>query len=388
MIIDKVVVIFVQVVLILFLSVRYVKRYAPENLVIIPITSICLGLYIPFAVFDVSIHFLLQIPLFFFGVVIPAIFVFLQYNNIIISRKILYNRIKMNYNSKNYSKTKEYIEKLVLLEGRSSKYMHILGQCYKNTKDFINARDCFSLAIELDSRDYKSYYELGMILDETNKKDKALEMYEMAIKIKPDFYEASEALGICLTSQGLFKEAVLFYKKALKRHSNSYEMYYNIAMLEMEMGNYEEAEEAFVKASEIKRDLYTAYYNLGYIRFINNRPKEAIEAYKKATPSTVYGAKSYYKIAMIYASLREKEKSMAALEYAIELDPKYLSKSLTDSYFYAMRDLILQYKEDKENLENNKKDSKNYMKDKFKVFKFIKQDKKVDCEKEQYANIS
>lgn len=388
MIIEKIVVIFVQINLIILLGRRYIKRYAPENLVILPIASFCLGIYIPFAIFNVTIHMYIQMIWLILGILLPSIAVFLQYNNIIISRKILYNKIKINFSCKDYEKTKEYIEKLVMLEGRSAKYMHILGICYKNMMDFINARDCFSLAIELDERYYKSYYELGMILDETNKKEKAMEMYEKALKIKPDFYEASEALGICLTSQGLFKEAVEFYKKALKRHSNSYEMYYNIAMLEMELGNYEESEKAFVKASEIKPDLYTAYYNIGYLRFINNRPNEAIEAYQKATSSTVYGAKSYYKIAVIYASLREKEKSMAALEYAIELEPDYLKKAMNDSYFYSMRDLIIQYKQDMQELREREKEKKNYMKNRFNILKFVKKDKnEEEIREEEYEKI-
>ena len=178
MIIDKIIIAFLSFILIIALMIRYIKRYAPENMVIIPLATFFLTLYISFTFYDINIPIYMQAIVNFFTVVLPAIAVYLQYNNIILSRKILYFRMKLFYKAENYKKTIEYIEKIVLLEGRRSKTMYILGKCYKAIGDFINARDSFALAVELDEKDYVSYYELGLILDETNKKEKALEMYK------------------------------------------------------------------------------------------------------------------------------------------------------------------------------------------------------------------
>ena len=62
-------------------------------------------------------------------------------------------------------------------------------------------------------------------------------------------------------------------------------------------------------------------------RFTPTCSAYAIEAYKKMLKSGVYGPKGYYKIALVYAEKGEYEKSMASLEYAIELEPMYINKS-------------------------------------------------------------
>lgn len=388
MILDKIVIISVATFLIICLSIRYVKRYAPENVLIVALSAISLAIYITFVVMDASIHLYVQIGIFIFAFLLPIITTVLQYNNIIITRKILYFKMKRAYKYKEFDKTISLIEKLVSVEGRKSEYLYILGQCYKELEDFINARDCFSLAIELDNQDYKSYYELGLILDETNKKETAMIMFKKSLEIKPDFYEAAEALGICLTSQGRFEEAIASYTEALKIHTNSFELYYNIGMLEMEIGHLDDAIAAFMKAGQINPNLYTAFYNLGELNFLKGNYDEAIEEYKKILKSGLYGPKAYYKLAIVYSVKKEYDIAMSTLEYAIELDPKFLEMAKAEFAFKGMSDRIDEYITNKENLEKQKKEKKNYMKDRLRLFK---RNKKSNAEtemdtKENYVN--
>ncbi|MEG1059553.1 MAG: tetratricopeptide repeat protein [Clostridia bacterium] len=369
MIVDKFIIIVVLSLLIICLSIRFIKRYAPENLIIISLNALSIGIYIPFALNNIYIPIVYQIFIMTLGFLIPLSALFLQYNDIILTRRLLYYLMKCAYFSKEYQKTIEYITKIVSIQGRKAEYLYILGQCYKNLNDFMNSRDSFALAIELDKNDYKSYYELGLVLDETNKKDRAKEMFEAALKIKPDFYDAQEALGICLTSQGCFRDAANVYKKALFYHPDSYELYYNIAMIEMELGQYEDAEQAFLKAGEIKPDLYTTFYNIGSINYLKGEYDKAIEAYQKILCSSLYGPKAYYKIALVYAAKAEYEKSMSSLEYAMELDNKYIKKAVEENSFKKMRDRINEYITDKELMEQKIKNKKNFMKDRILKFK-------------------
>ncbi len=364
MVIDKIASIFVAVLLLFALSNRYIRRYAPENLIIIALLSFSSSMYVILTIYDIYSPIYIQIAFILFSIIIPLVAVFLQYNNIILSRKILYYNMKLAYISRDYKKTIELIEKIVENEGRNSEVMYTLGQCYKKVNDFINARDSFVVAIELNEKDYRSFYELGLILDETNKKEKAMEMFKRALSIKKDFYEAEEALGICLTSQGKFKEAVTVYKNALKYHSNSYELNYNIGMIELELGNYESSEEAFRKSVEIKPDLYTAHYNIGNINYLTGKYNEAIDSYKRILNSSTYGPKAYYKIAASYASLKEYDKAMANLEYAIELDNTVINKIKEEIAFDGMKDLINTYLDDRKILESKEKQKKNYMNEK------------------------
>lgn len=366
---EKIVVVLLSLILMILLSIRYVRRYAPENIIIVPFMSLLLSIYIPFAIYKINIPLYLQILILVFDIIVPACCATLQYNNIILSRKILYYRMKYNYRMCEYTKTIDMIAKLVSLEGRRAEYLYILGQCYKHIGDFINSRDSFALAVELDSKDYKSYYELGLALDETNKKDSAIKMFNNALKIKPDFYEAQEALGICLTSKGEFEEAVKIYRKALRYHPDSYELYYNIAMIESELGNYEEAIQAFEEAGKIKGDLYTAFYNLGKLYYSENRYDEAIEAFSKILNSTTYGKKGYYNLAIVYSKKGEYEKAMATLEYCMELDSKYIEKADNEYIFNPFRNRIEEYKKAKERIKIKEFQKHNFMDQSFKIFK-------------------
>lgn len=384
---ENLVVISIQIILITLLMLRYITRYAPENIAYISLLSASLGIYIPFAIHDIYIPWYIQLLELTFGFYIPIIIVFLQYNNIVISRKILYYAMKIKYSSGEYNTVINYISKLVNLEGRKPEYMYLLGKSYKKIGDFLNARDSFYLAIELDSLDYKSYYELGLILDETNRKEEAKKMYRDAIKLNKNYYEAHEALGICYTSQGRFEEAINIYNEALKIFPNSYEMYYNVAMLEAQIGNNKKAIEAFESACNLNNKLYSAYYNLASLYSIDSEYDKAIEAYKKILISPMYGKKAYYNIAILYATKKKYEVAMTFLEYAMELDSSYIKEAKEEYIFKPIINLIKKYEDNKELKMKMEKQKRNLLYSKFKIFK-IKQDEngKVQNELENVVN--
>ena len=188
MVVEKFIMIVLEILFVFLLCYKYVKRYAPENLIIIPLMCITFGSYISFTFNNVYIPIYFEICILLFSFIIPVIVIIFQYNNIRIMEKILYYRMKYAYFSKEFEKTINLINKIEVKEGKNAELLYILGMCYKQLHDLINARDSFALAIELNKEDYKSYYELGVILDKTNKKEVAMIMFKKAIKIKDDFY--------------------------------------------------------------------------------------------------------------------------------------------------------------------------------------------------------
>ena len=369
MFLENITFVFVSVFLVVFLVIKFIKNNLKGNLVLISLSVLSFTSYITFAIYKLYIPIIYQIVIFCFAIFIPMITILLQYNNIIISRKILYYIMKFKYNSKEYQKALELINKLVLLEGTSSNYLYLMGKCYNYLGDSLNARECFMSSIQIDDKDYKSIYELGLLMDNTNDKNSALEMYEKALKIKPDFYEAWEALGICLTSKGMFKEAVEVYKKAVALYHDSFEMYYNIGMIESELENFEEAIESFEKAGSIKPDLYMVHYNLGKLYAMKKDYDKAIEAYSKILNSTNYGGIGYYNLAIMYANKEEYQRAMTTLEYAMELDEKFLKEAEHEYSFNPFRSMIEDYKKSKEKEKIAKLQKQNLIKQRFRIFK-------------------
>lgn len=369
MILEKISIIFISCAMISFLSLKFVKKDLNTNLAIISLSTLFIASYITFAINKAYIPITFQILIFCFSIFLPTMAVVLQYNNIIISSKILYLVMKFYYKAKDYQKAIEIIGRLVLLEGNNSKYLYLLGKCYNGVGDNINARDCFSCSIEVNNNDYKSYYELGILMDETNNKNAAINMYENALKIKPDFYEAWEALAICLTSKGLFKEAVDVYKKAVSLYNDSFEMYYNIAMIESELGNFDSAIDAFEKAGNIKSDLYMAHFNLGKLYAMKKNYDKAIEAFTKILNSTSYGGVGYYNLAVMYANKEEYQRAMTTLEYAMELDEKFIKEADHEYSFNPIRQMIEEYKKAKEKEKILRMQKQNFMQQRFRIFK-------------------
>lgn len=369
MVLESFSIIFISCALTIFLSIKFVKKNFKENLLVISLSTLFIASYITFAVSKIFIPVILQILIFCFTIFLPMLSVILQYNDIIISSKILYLIMKFYYKSKDYNKALAIINKLVCKEGNNNKYLYILGKCYSGIGDNINARDYFSLAIEKNSNDYKSYYELGLLMDATNNKNSAMSMYETALKIKPDFYEAWEALAICLTSKGLFKEAVEVYKKAVLLYSDSFEMYYNIAMIESELGNFDSAIEAFEKAGSIKPDLYMAHFNLGKLYAMKKEWDKGVEAFTKILNSTNYGPVGYYNLAIMYVNKEEYQRAMTTLEYAMELDEKFVKEAEHEYSFNPIRTMIVEYKKAKEKEKIMRLQKQNLMEQRFRIFK-------------------
>ena len=140
-------------------------------------------------------------------------------------------------------------------------------------------------------------------------------------------------------------------------------------MLEAEMGEYENAIDDFKKCVELKQNLFMAYHNIGKLCLALNRYDEAIEAYKKITNSTIYGAKAYFRLATIFAEKEEYEKSMANLEYAIELDETFINEISNEYSFNNMRKEINNFLEKRKLLIEKKKSSKNFLLNKFTLLK-------------------
>ena len=70
MLIEKIGIITLMISLILYLSYRYIKRYAPENIVIITLLITSLTFYISFAIKNTFIPIYAQILILLFGIII------------------------------------------------------------------------------------------------------------------------------------------------------------------------------------------------------------------------------------------------------------------------------------------------------------------------------
>lgn len=372
MIIDNIIVIIVAIILITYLSVNYVKKYAPVNLLLIAICAFCLGVYLPVVFYNVYLRIRYQIPLGIGIFVVPCIFAILQYNNINFSKNLLYKRAEKYYNNQKYTKCINTLQKLITKEGRNANSIFLLSKCYYELKEFEKAKETIYEVIEKDDSNYQAYFILGSILEQEDDIDSAIDMYRKSIEIEPSYYDSYEVLGILLANEGKFEEAEELYKKAIEYHAESYELLYNLAMVQLELGKTDDAEKNLEFALVIKPDINEAIYSLGNIKLLKGQYNDALNLYSEITKSPNYGLKAYYKIAIIYVTKNEFEKAMSVIEYLVNEDENYINTIENEFVFNAMRSKIdnflksrkenqmLQIQKEQEEIETIKNSRKNW----------------------------
>lgn len=386
MILGEILFISTSICLLTLITCKFIKKRTLSNILCISILAISLGSYLPFVIYNIFIPKIFQILYFVLGIAIPTIYIYFQYNNINLLKKILCYNTKKAYKNKNYQRTMELLKKIIYLDGYTSEYAVIFGNCHKEQGHFVVAQEFYESAIALDKYNPNAYYELANVYEKIDKYKEAIDLYTRALQIKPDYYEAYEALGILLTRQGKFNLAVDIYNRGILMFPNSFEMSYNLAMIESELGNYDYAIENFEKTIKIKPDLYSAYYSLGQLYLNKKEYEKSIEAYKKILNSTVYGTRAYYNISKVYVEIGDYDRAMSSVEYAMELDPHYIKEADNEYAFNPIREMINNYKIQKE--KNNIKD---YSKRNFdnKGFRLLSLDdsKNVNCIEETKEEI-
>lgn len=88
MIVEKFGILLISIILMIMLSIKYVKRYYPTNLYIISFMSFINAIYTYLSVYNIYIHTYISLFIYFFTIIIPLFCVILQYNNIILKKQI------------------------------------------------------------------------------------------------------------------------------------------------------------------------------------------------------------------------------------------------------------------------------------------------------------
>lgn len=340
MIIDKIIVIIVAIILLTYLSVNYVRKYAPKNLIFISILAFSLGIYIPVIYFGYNLKIQYQLILLLGLFIIPCTVALLQYNNISFGKKLLYKKAQKLYDTQKYEKCITTVEKILAQDEDNMEMLFLSAKALYAVKEYSHAKEVLYDVIANDASNHEAYFKLGNILEKEDDIDSAIDMYEKTLEVDPTFYDAYEALGILLASEGRYSDAEAVYKKALNYHSESYELVFNLAMIQLEMSKTDEAEKNLELTLTINPEVHDAVYTLGSIKMLNGQYNEALTLFSEIINDEVYGLKAYYKIAIIYVTKNEFDKAMGVIEYLVDQDDNYINIIENEFIFNAMRSRI------------------------------------------------
>ena len=282
---------------------------------------------------NVNVGILINCIIYVFSIIIPLIIIFLEHKNIYLSEMIC---IGLSYINFNYGKNNIARKRLVkyVTKFPNSYYAHrLLAKIYEREGKDEDAIDEYVRAVELNKKDYDSYYEISFLLNKIGKIDESEEMLKNLLSKKPDYFKASILLGNILYDKEQFKKAVNVYLDALKYNPEIYELYYGLGMSYTRLNDFQTALEYYRRAAVINSMLYHARFNIAQINLITGELEKAENNFIECLQNKDTEPEAYYYLAIISLLKGEKERAVAYVNMAIELDSKIYNKVAKQEIF-------------------------------------------------------
>ena len=331
--IEKVMFCILTLILFIILFFKFIKR--KDNIYLYVLACDLITFIIKFICIQnkVNVSILLNCIIYGFSIVIPLIIILLEQKNIYLSESICIGLSYINFNSGKNSNARKRLVKYVT-KFPNSYYAHrLLAKIYESEGKDEEAIDEYVRAVELNKKDYDSYYEISFLLNKIGKIDESEEMLNKLLSKKPDYFKASILLGNILYDKEQFKKAVNVYLDALKYNPEIYELYYGLGMSYTRLNDFQTALEYYRRAAVINSMLYHARFNIAQINLITGELEKAENNFIECLQNKDTEPEAYYYLAIISLLKGEKERAVAYVNMAIELDSKIYNKVAKQEIF-------------------------------------------------------
>jgi Flp pilus assembly protein TadD len=193
------------------------------------------------------------------------------------------------------------------------------------TKGLADDAQAGFLSIIEEQPDFAPAYDgLGRVYFIKGDIEKATANFNQALRINPQLWQSHNYLGIIKDKQKDYDKAVFHYKEAIALRPDIGLLYNNLGMSYLLQGDYEKAVKAFNQALDKGETDPKITNNLALALIKLKRHEEALTVFKLVdTDST-----AYFKIGDIYFEEKNYPKAVEAFEKAVDLNPKYDSKTV------------------------------------------------------------
>lgn len=199
-------------------------------------------------------------------------------------------------NLKDYTKSKEVLEKAQALGGKNEDILFNLGSTYKDAGEYDKAIDCFQKLVKLKPDDALAYNYLGTAYLSSGDESKAAFYYKKGLLVDPNHPYLNFNLANIYKKDKAFTEALVFYNIALKVNPNWSDVLHSIAEIYTEEGNVNEAinyEKAIIRTEgESEKSCVT----LGKAYLKLNDENQAVKYFQRAlqlNPTSEEGSIAY-----------------------------------------------------------------------------------------------
>ena len=237
---------------------------------------------------------------------------------------------------------------------------YLIGTTFLQLKKFDEAINHFDTSIKLNSNFPEAYNNLGIALAEKEKYSKALVNYNKAIKLKGDYIDAHINRGISLNKLEKFNDAINDFNFVIKTQPLNPKAHNNLGNVFKKLKNYDEAINSYNKAININQNYFEAISNKAYILNLQKKYENSLIELNK-----IYNENPEFH--NLLENIIENKMSIFDWEDLDNLT-KLIKKKILDNKIF-IDPLFIYYLFD--NPELQKKNSNNFINDKYKNFSKI-----------------
>jgi len=197
-----------------------------------------------------------------------------------------------------------------------------LGEYYYYLKNFLKSHEYLNRLLLIDRFNEKAYFTRGMNYLESEDTVKAIQNFTRATEYNPEYYDPYMMLGNVYTE--LHSElAIDYFKNAIDIDKKSTEAVYNLAMFYQDYGMYNDAITQYhYIINEIAGDNKNAYYNIGYVYLVYLEEfQKAIPFFQKAYEIDPEYANAVYNEGLCYESLNNFRLARERYKKSLEIVP-------------------------------------------------------------------
>ncbi|WBO83572.1 tetratricopeptide repeat protein [Hymenobacter yonginensis] len=147
---------------------------------------------------------------------------------------------------------------------------------------------------------------------------------ENVAHLDPDNPDVAVTRGIIATQKGEFAEAVAFFLQAAERAPDRDDIFFNLGLAYQSWQKFKSAAKYYKKSLRINADNDVAVQELLYCLEVSERLEENLPFFQRFTDDDPYSAIAWYNLGQAYYRLEQLDKAVAAFEYAILVDGKFL----------------------------------------------------------------
>ncbi len=237
--------------------------------------------------------------------------------------KFLINELILNYQNKNYTKTKNIAEKIIKLFPNYFLAWKILGFLLFQENKIDESISSLTNATKLNPKDYETYNNLGrayLVLGKLNNAEKA---FFKSKTMKSDYFPAQYNLAVTYFKLGKFIEAEEVCKTAIKLNPNHAQSYYSLGNIFVKLNKPYRAERAYKKAIEIKPDYSMCFNNLGVIYWGLGKFEDSEKNYKMAITIDANNLDAYCNLGVTLQYMSKFDEAEDNYKKAIKINPNY-----------------------------------------------------------------